>query len=209
MSEHNHDHHHHEDPIQQAIKQSVAQALTHPAFIQSVIAAVHEQSGMASLASAERMRPVSLEEGLVQPQAYNERGDTLLLTRRRLRNVDNAFNIIVTFSADNAGDVTYTSTIYKDHPFDTLTTKFIEMSDPAALSELNRQIAGLFKPEMADKSIQLTMLTCPELLKGTGKIAEQETAQEAQPLPAATGEMETYEKSPHVSPAEVRGLNRF
>ncbi len=173
--------HHHDDPIQVAIKQSVAQAVTHPSFIQSILAAVQEQVGMSIIGNAERMRPVMLAEAVVPPEAYNERGDTVMLLRRRLRNIDNAFNVIITFTQGDDNNVTYVTTIYKDHPFDTLNTSFIEMTDPAALAELNRQIAALYKPDFANKSVQLVMMTCPELLKE--KPQEQQPEPEPHPQP--------------------------
>lgn len=159
-----HDHHHH-DPLTEAVNRAVGNAITNPTLIQTIMSTTMEQQAIATLQAAERMRPVLLREAIVAPQAYNDRGDTLLLLNRRMRHAENAMNIIITFNTQTDGNVTYSTVMYRDHQFDTLGTKFIEVQDPAAQEELNRQIASLWKPERADKSVQLTVMMCPELLK--------------------------------------------
>ena len=167
MSAQHHDHNH-EDPIGQAVSQAVAKALTHPALIQSIMSGVHEQNARSSLHHCEQMRPVHLNEALVKPEPYNDRGDALILLRRRLFFVEQAVNAIVSFSAAADGSVEFTSMLYADHFNDTLSTKFIDFNDPAIADEFNRQIAEFYTPDMAGKSIQVTMLTCPALLAKPG-----------------------------------------
>ncbi len=158
------DHHHHNSPIDDAVSQAVAKAITHPAMVQSIMSGVHEQNAMASLSNCERMRPVHPSEALVPPLAYNDRGDALLLLRRRMFFAETT-NVIVTFTQGADGSVEFSAIMYADHFNDTLQTKFIEFNDPALMEEFNRQIAEFYTVELAGKSIQVVMLICQGLMR--------------------------------------------
>lgn len=207
MSAQHQEHHHHDNPIEAAVKQAVSSAVTHPAFIQSLMGGIHEQNARASLHHAEQMRPVHINEALVKPQAYNERGDSLVLVRRRLFFVEQAVTAIVTFNKAADGTVEFSAVLYADNFNDTLSTKFIDFNDPLVADEFNRQIAEFYTPDMEGKSIQVTMLTTPGLFakKGADQPSTDPVAAFEHKDPAVAAEA----PAAPAEPVALSGIQRF